>query len=257
MSFLQSRASLVLVFILSAVIGFVMVVVFRYTSDQKAIRFAKDRLKAHLLAVRLFQDQIQVVLVSYWRIVKSTGTYLRLAFMPLLYVSVPLIFLIVQADRYLGHMPIPPGRDFLVKAKLADSGVLEQAALQLPPGLSLTAAPVHMPETREIVWRVASQGAGTHNLEVMAGDQSYSKVLEIAGGIRRISQVRMRDRWWERIFVSGESALPANGPIESIEVNYPERTIAFAWIEWNWIWLFFVLSLIFGFVFKTVLGIEI
>ena len=79
-----------------------MVVVFRYTSDQKAIRIAKDHLKAHLLALRLFQDQIPVVMRSYGRIVLATGRYLRLAFKPLLFVIVPLILLIVQVDRYLG-----------------------------------------------------------------------------------------------------------------------------------------------------------
>src|SRR5215470_2664263 len=104
------HSPLVLVVLLSIIIGFLMVLVFRYTSDQKAIRAAKDRLKGHLLAVRLFQDQIQVVLISYWRIVRSTGTYLRLAFVPLLYVSVPLIFLIVQIDRYLGYAPLPIGQ---------------------------------------------------------------------------------------------------------------------------------------------------
>ncbi|PYV65739.1 MAG: hypothetical protein DMG95_00915, partial [Acidobacteria bacterium] len=102
MSFLEFHAPLMLVLLLSIVIGLLMVVVFRYTSDQKAIRVAKDHLKAHLLAVQLFQDQLQVVLISYWRIIRSTGNYLRLAFMPVLYVSIPLIFLMVQVDRYLG-----------------------------------------------------------------------------------------------------------------------------------------------------------
>ena len=35
---------------ISIVIGLIMVIVFGYTSDQKAIHVAKDRLKAHLLA---------------------------------------------------------------------------------------------------------------------------------------------------------------------------------------------------------------
>ena len=63
----------------------VMVIVFRYTSDQMAIHVAKDRLKAHLLALRLFQDQIPVVMRSYGRIILATGHYLRLAFKPLLF----------------------------------------------------------------------------------------------------------------------------------------------------------------------------
>src|SRR5438445_627616 len=126
MTFLESHAPLVLVFLLSIIIGLLMVVVFRYTSDQKAIRIAKDHLKAHLLAVRLFQDQLQVVLNSYWRILGSAGRYLRLAFKPLLYVIVPLTLLIVQVDRYLGFVPIAPGQPFLVKARAANSDVLDR-----------------------------------------------------------------------------------------------------------------------------------
>jgi len=59
------------------------------------------------------------------------------------------------------------------------------------------------------------------------------------------------------MFVSGEPALPENGPIQSIEVIYPARTIRFARLDWNWIWLFFVLSMVAGLFFKSVLGIEI
>ena len=54
-----------IVLVVSIVIGFLMVIVFGYTSDQKAIKHAKDQLKAHLLAVRLFQDQLGVVIRSY------------------------------------------------------------------------------------------------------------------------------------------------------------------------------------------------
>src|SRR6266567_8972942 len=103
---------------ISLVIGLVMVVAFRYTSDQKAIHAAKDRLKAHLLALRLFQDQIHVVLRSYGRIVLATGHYLRLAFKPLLFVIVPMTFLLVQLDRYLESVPLEAGHSFLVKARM-------------------------------------------------------------------------------------------------------------------------------------------
>ena len=257
MSLLHSHAPLLLVFLLSLVVGLLMVVAFRYTSDQKAIRIAKDHLKAHLLAVRLFQDQLQVVLNSYWRILWSTGRYLRLAFKPLLYVVVPLTLLIVQVDRYLGFVPIAPGQPFLVKARAANSDVLDRTSLQLPPGMTLTAPPVHVPAHNEIIWRVVAEKDGRYDLRIEAGTQSYSKSAVVSQGIERISPIRLRGRWWERIFVSGEPALPVNSPIQSVEVNYPARNISFAWLGWNWIWLFFVLSLISGFLFKSILGIEI
>src|SRR5260370_42586062 len=103
MSLVYSHAPLVLVVVLSVVVGLLMVIVFRYTSDQKAIRMAKDHLKPHLLAVRLFQDQLPVVLSSYWRFIQSTSRYLQLSFTPLLYVIVPFRLLVVVMDLHAGY----------------------------------------------------------------------------------------------------------------------------------------------------------
>ncbi len=93
---------LAIVIVVSVVVGLLMVVLFGYTSDQKAIGIAKDQLKAHLLAVRLYRDQIPVVMGSYGKILRGTGRYLKLAFKPLLYVIIPITLLMVQIDRYLG-----------------------------------------------------------------------------------------------------------------------------------------------------------
>jgi uncharacterized membrane protein (DUF106 family) len=242
---------------ISLVIGLVMVIVFGYTSDQKAIHSAKDQLKAHLLALRLFQDQIQVVLRSYGRIVLATGRYLRLAFKPLLFVIVPMTFLIVQLDRYLGSVPLSAGQSFLVKARMDDADSLNQASLQLPDGLTGTSPAVHVPAESEVAWRVVAEKAGEYVVHVQVADQLFAKRVIVGSGMPRLSSIRLRGKFWERIFVSAEPALPDNKFVEAIDVQYPARNIAFAGVEWNWIWLFFLLSLASGFVFKSVLGIEI
>jgi len=242
---------------ISLVIGLVMVIVFGYTSDQKAIHSAKDQLKAHLLALRLFQDQIQVVLRSYGRIVLATGRYLRLAFKPLLFVIVPMTFLIVQLDRYLGSVPLSTGQSFLVKARMNDADSLNQASLQLPDGLTGTSPAVHVPAESEVAWRVVAERAGEYVVHVQVADQLFAKRVIVGSGMPRLSSVRLRGKFWERIFVSAEPALPDNKFVEAIDVQYPARNIAFAGVEWNWIWLFFLLSLASGFLFKGILGIEI
>ena len=75
----------------------------------------------------------------------------------------------------------------------------------------------------------------------------------------QVSPERWRDHFWERMFTSGESALPNDSAVESITVNYPERNIplGIGGYEMNWIWLFFILSMIAGFIFKELLGIEV
>jgi hypothetical protein len=234
-----------------------MVLIFRYTSDQKAIRVAKDQLKAHLLAVRLYQDQLPVVLHSYRKIITGTGKYLTLAFKPLLLIILPLTLTIVELDRYLGSTPLQAGKDFLLTARITDPNSLNDISLQLSPQITATAPAVHVPADNEVVWRLAAAKAGTYDLTIGTGDQSVSKRAIVATKLARLSPIRLRDQFWKRTFLSSEPALPEYGPVESITVNYPSRTIHFAWIDWNWIWLFFVLSLISGFLFKTILGIEI
>jgi hypothetical protein len=242
---------------ISLVIGLLMVIVFGYTSDQKAIHVAKDRLKAQLLALRLFQDQIHVVLRSYGRIVLATGLYLRLAFKPLLFVIVPITILIMQLDRYLGSVPLSTGQSFLVAAHMDGPDSLNQASLLLPDGLSSTAPAVHVLATNEVVWRLVAEKNGEYFVNVRVAGQQFAKRVVVGSGLSRLSSIRIRGRFWERIFLSAEPALPDNKFVQAIDVQYPARNIAFARIEWNWIWLFFVLSLAAGFLFKSMLGIEI
>lgn len=255
--FLRLDLALILVVLISAVIGLLMVLLFRYTSDQKAIRSAKERLKAHLLAVRLFQDQLPVVLRSYARIMGGTGRYLKLAFKPLLLVIIPLTFLIVQLDRYLGFTPFKTGDPFLVTARTTNANTLDTISLQLPSGVVPTSPPVHIVADNEIVWRLVAQKEGHYELSLAAEGETDSKRVVVSSEIARLSPIRLRGRFWERLFVSAEPALAKESRIQSIAVHYPDRTIYFAWMEWDWIWLFFVLSLLAGFFFKTVLRIEI
>jgi len=248
---------LAIVVVVSLVVGLLMVVLFGYTSDQKAIGVAKDQLKAHLLAVRLYRDQIPVVMGSYGKILRGTGRYLKLAFKPLLYVIIPITLLIVQIDRYLGATPIPPNAPFLVTVHTTGGDALNDVTLGLPPEITVSAPPVHVPAENEIVWRLVGSKEGKYEVKIAIAGQSAAKAVCVGGDLPRISTVRLRGHFWERMFSSAEPALAGNSPIESISINYPDRNIEVAGYAMNWIWLFFVLSMVAGFIFKELLGIQI
>jgi uncharacterized membrane protein (DUF106 family) len=248
---------LAIVIVVSLVVGLLMVVLFGYTSDQKAIGIAKDQLKAHLLAVRLYRDQIPVVMGSYGKILRGTGRYLKLAFKPLLYVIIPITLLMVQIDRYLGATPIPSNAPFLLTVHTTGGHALNDVTLDLPPEIRMTAPPVHVPSTNEIAWRLVGSKEGKYEVKIAAAGQVAAKAVRVGSGLPRISTVRLRGHFWERMFSSAEPALAENSPIESISINYPDRNIEIAGYGMNWIWLFFILSMVAGFVFKELLGIQI
>ena len=266
---------LVIVVMLSVVVGLLMIILFGYTSDQKAIGIAKDQLKAHLLAVRLYRDQLQVVMGSYGKILRGTARYLKLAFMPLLYVIIPITLLIVQLDRVLGLSAIHANTPFLLTARVNNPEALDRISIGLPPEITASAPPVHVAADNEVVWRLVASHDGAYQVKINAGDptatstvtpsvtpiltQTVTKTVRVSSQLARVSPERWRDHFWERVFFSGESALPANSAVESIAVDYPARNIplGIAGYEMNWIWLFFILSMIAGFFFKELLGIQI
>src|SRR4030088_3045163 len=153
-SFSLLTSPLAIVVVVSLVVGLLIVILFGYSSDQKAIGVAKDQLKAHLLAVRLYRDQIPVVMGSYGKILRGTGRYLKLAFKPLMYVIILISLLIVQIERYLGATPIPPNTPFLLTVHTTGGDALNDATLNLPLEVTITAPPVHIPSANEIVWRL-------------------------------------------------------------------------------------------------------
>ncbi len=59
------------------------------------------------------------------------------------------------------------------------------------------------------------------------------------------------------IFEPGESPLPRGSVLESIEVEYESAEVPFLWWRLNWLVLFFILSIVFGFIVKGPLGVEI
>jgi uncharacterized membrane protein (DUF106 family) len=255
MSWLTSPLSIVI--IVSLVIGLLMVVLFGYTSDQKAIGIAKDQLKAHLLAVRLYRDQIPVVMGSYGKILRGTGRYLKLAFKPLLYVIIPITLLMVQIDRYLGQTPIAVNAPFLLTVHTTGGDAVNDVTLELPPEITMTAPPVHIPASNDIVWRLAGSKEGKYEVKISAGGQTVEKAVCVGTDLPRISTIRLRGQFWERMFSSAEPALPENAPFDSVSINYPDRDIQIAGYGMNWIWLFFILSMVAGFIFKELLGIQI
>jgi len=250
---------LMIVVVLSVVIGLLMIVLFGYTSDQKAIGVAKDQLKAHLLAVRLYRDQLHVVMGSYGKVLRGTGRYLKLAFKPLLYVIIPITLMIVWLDRSLGLTAIQTNTPFLLTVHVNNLQALDTVSIDLPPEITASAPPVHIAADNEVVWRLVASHEGAYDVKIGASGQSAAKTVRVSPELAQVSPERWRGHFWERMFTSGESALPSDSAVESITVDYPERNIplGIAGYEMNWIWLFFILSMIAGFIFKELLGIEV
>lgn len=254
---IASNHALLFLLVLSVLTGLVMIVLFGRLSDQKAVRYAKDQLRAQLLAVRLFQDQPQVVVRAYGRILTGTGRYLRVSFKPLVIIIVPMIVLLIYGDRYLGSLPFQTNQPILFKAQLDQPGALDDVALRLPPGLSESAPALHIAGDNEVDWRLVASADGNYTVQLLAGGRQVDKTVVVSSNLAHLSECRMRGHLWRRLLDCAEPALPASSPVRLLAVNYPARDFDLGPWTTNWLVIYFVVSLAAAVLFKFILGIEI
>jgi len=249
--------SFVVLAVFSVFTAVISLLAVRWTSDQKAIRRVKDLMGAHVLEVRLFPDQLSVVLHAYLTLLGNTLLYLRYALVPLLVLSVPLLILFAQLEAYFGRAPVEPGHDFLVRATFQTVDSLADPVLRLPPGLVQSAPPVHIPSEREVDWRVKAEQPGTYDIHLVLQGSAFSKRVVAGSGLARIVSERERGSVWQQIINPGEPPLPRAGLVEQIAIYYPPRVFHFRTWEIEWLVPYIVLTLAAALLLKGTLRTEI
>ncbi|HPW18920.1 MAG TPA: hypothetical protein PLP83_11180 [Candidatus Aminicenantes bacterium] len=244
----------------SLLTSLLMLEAYKLTSDQAAIRRAKDRIKAHLLEMRLYKDNMRASWGAQAGILKANLAYLAANLKPLAVMIVPLVLILARLGLWFDRAPLEPGRETLVKAKLA--GAADPAALDLrletPPFAEVSAPPVRIADEREVVWRIKALAAGRGRLTLRAGDRTAEKSLAVGGPeLSKVSARASRGSFPDRVLYPGEPPLPDGAPVRSIEVIYPARRLAAFGLSVHWLAAYLVLSIAFGFALKGVFGVEI
>jgi hypothetical protein len=242
---------------ISVLTGLAAALIFRYVSNQTAMRRIKNRIQAHLLEVRLFPDQLGIVSRAYGRILRLTVNYLIYNLKPLAVLLLPLVILMFQLELRFGRIPVQAYDSFILKARLAQPGMLDSDSLRLPKGLTLTAPAVNVPALQEVNWRIRADEYGVFSPGVDLGGQTFSKQVVVSKEITPLPAERARASVMQWFSNSIEQPLPRGGPLRSLEVNYAPRAIDLGFFATNWLVFFLVVSLVSGLILKMILGIEL
>ena len=103
---------------ISLLTGLLMLAVFRLTSNQAGIRAAKDRIKAHLLEMRLFKDNFRVSFGAQRQILAANWRYIGYSAKPLLVMIVPLVLILIQLNFWFGYEPLAVGQTAILKVRI-------------------------------------------------------------------------------------------------------------------------------------------
>ena len=244
----------------SLLTALLMLEVYKLTSNQAAIRRAKDRIKAHLLEMRLYKDSMRITLSAQAAILKANLLYMAANLKPLLVMFVPLVLILAQLSLWYDRAPLRPGEETLVKAGLVGTADLLALDLRLetPPGLEISAPAVRVPDDHEIVWRIKALAEGQGQLTLRAGGRAIVKSVAVGGRkLAKVSALASRGSILKRVLYPGEPPLPEGTAVRSIEILYPARRLAAFGLSVHWLVAYLVLSVAFGFAFKGVFKVDI
>ncbi|OGD20427.1 MAG: hypothetical protein A2W03_01775 [Candidatus Aminicenantes bacterium RBG_16_63_16] len=245
---------------ISLLTGLLMLAVFRLTSNQPGIRAAKDRIKAHLLEMRLFKDNFRVSLGAQRQILAANWRYIRYSFKPLLVMIIPLVLILIQLNFWFGYEPLAAGEPAILKVRL-DSGIdplKTEILLETSPSVRVETPPLRIADEHEVDWRIRPQEAGPAALTLAVGGARFEKTVRVGGApLARVSTMRVRGRFPDALLYPCESGLPPDGPVQSIEVVHPQRRLPFMGLRLHWLVAYFALSIILGFALKRPFKVEI
>ncbi len=246
--------------IVSFLTGLLMLVIFRYTSNQAGIKKVKNKIKAHLLELRLYKDSLGLSMKAQGNILLANLKYITHSFKPLLVMIVPVILILIQMNFWFGYESLKPGEQTLLKVKLEEGYNPLQTDLVLEPApeIVIETPPLRIEEYSEINWRISSQKSGIHHVDVVVAGKKISKTIATdTKPLSKLSPIKHRKKFVDELFYPVEAPIAKDFPVKSIEVLYPAKRLNFLGFDIHWLIAYFALSIVFGFAFKGIFKVEI
>jgi len=260
--------------LVSGIFGVLALVVFKRISSQKGIKAAKDKIKGHMIEIRLYQDDLGLVSKAIGKVLLRNFQYLFLNFGPFLPLAVPFAFVVAQMVVRYGFEPVPvvrgePGqvlaglgttlRVDLEPAFAARSGEIE---LELPEGLVPVSKLAHVRgfAAQEFV----ATRPGDFDIRIRFDGREYTKEFHARDPEsplprpRRMQPERGRGLF-DALLWPAEETFGADSGLARVSFVYPESDLG--WIPSSGpggviLW-FVIASMAFGLIMLKPLGVQI
>ena len=238
--------------------GVLLLLVFKYTSNQRAIKRVKDDIKANLLALKLFKDSARVALRAQGSVLFAAFRLMLFSLVPMVVMMIPVLLILGQLALWYQARPLHVREDAVVTVTLNPQNDSTNSAVELEPTSAVepTAGPVHVSSKHEVCWNIQALQSGYHRLVFHVGQQTCEKELAVGDGFMRVSELRPAWNWLDALVNPWEKPFDSSSPIQSIEIDYPSRT---SWTSGTdtWVIYWFIVSMVAGFCLRGPLNVNV
>jgi len=246
-----------LIFI-SVLIGIFFLKIFGFVSNQKGIKKAKNKIRAHILEIALFKDSIVISLQAVIKLLVSNLSYMKFAVVPLFFMVILFSFFYGQLELRYGNAPLNTGSETIFKIKVNENSILNDYNIKVSKGLEVTTPALRIKQKNEIYWRIKAIEKGAHSIIIKNKNEECASFPVYAGNIiaRKIAS-KNSVYFVDKILYPGLPPLDESSGIKLINLKYPVKKYVFLFLNLNWLIYFFIISVLSGLVFKKFIKVEI
>jgi hypothetical protein len=244
--------------LIAVLTGVLMLVVFKYTSHQRAIKAVRADIKAQLLTLKLFRDSTWVVLRAQGRILLGALELLVLAIVPLLVMTVPMLLLLAQIALWFQARPLRVNEEAVITLKLnrGDQATMPRVHLEPTSAADVVVGPLRVFSQREVCWNIKANENGYHRLAFHVDGQTIDKELAVGDGFMRVSTERPGWDWWDVLLNPLERPFAPDSPVQDIKIAYPGRS---SWTSGTnkWVYYWFAVSFVSALCFRRAFDVNL
>jgi hypothetical protein len=230
--------------------------VYKKISNQAAIRDAKDKIIAYLLELRLFRDDLRVLLRAQGGVFANIGRYVGYSLLPMLVMLPVFLLVLIQIESRFAFRGLSPDEQTLVTASVTSRQPVSslRVSLDAADGLQVTTPALRADSSSEIYWRVRALTTGTHDLKLSVGGELADRIVN-AEGSGGAMPIAYRANDMRTLLYPSVAPLPADGPVASLAIDYPRARGEFAGLS-STSWLFFGMVMLFAFALRRLFDVS-
>jgi hypothetical protein len=222
--------------VVSAVFGILALIAFKHLSAQGRIKAAKEKIKAHLIEIRIYQDDLAIVGRAIGKVLLRNFQYLGLNFAPFVPLSIPFVLVIAQLVVRYGFEPmrvhahdeaILPGNGAMIEVELAGARAADVSGLriELPDGVRALSPLVRIPSDGRAYQEVAAFAPVAGEIGFVLADGTRVSKSMVAGAASGPLQPERSRGSLSALLWPAEDTLSSDSPFARVSLEYPERKL--------------------------------
>lgn len=218
------------IFLICLVVNLVIVIVYKYTTDQKEMKYLKDTLKKYQKDMKEAKNNTKKLMEIQKKSMEVNFKYMKNSFKSTLYTFLPIIILFAWLNSHIAYAQLQPNTNFTVTAEF-DRATQPVVSLESNPPLKIDKSTQNIIDNSRADW-VLSGEEGAYMLTFTYKNNTYQKKLVISTD-RKYDQpvlpVKDKNKEFKKIVIGNKEIKPLEGiPLIG---------------GLSWIWVYIILSI--------------